>query len=535
MIESVFSEQARGLTDIIWHPVAAEYLKSEAMTRVIIKGNQGGGTRAAMQDAACRLLGVHPVSKRNKIEVPIRCISKCLPKNDEDEENQQYVEFKRLFPTDYIKRDITSRSPHMILRDPGGGADKKIEFLSKKQDVDAFMSVQRASIYQDEEIEKIKWDENQSRLAIPASRGKGGDTSLVLTPVKGLDWTYDSIWCRACKIFRSDCVRAFLKNEFNVKVPAVEIFKENAVRDIEIFSWATDDNPMVDGAAIDRLFGSLDEQHEKDELAMRRYGVFRQATGRIYKTFDTGIHVIPWDKHWQADTFRYYWHYRIIDYHPAKPWYISWVAVTPTHEWFVWHELTAYHDNLTSHDLKFKIQELSLLDEEDEYNRGVEIDPLAKVKQSNSGFSVFDDLSRGPDGLKGCRAAITTARDEHGNEHGRMNVRTRLKNSLRAGVPGNNLIKNMDPDIRFGNYLPTIWFFDCCTGHIKHFNTWRTVRWKQEATRAVKNIEKPAQKWSDFCRNIEFLGARNPVFYDLDKQHDEWDGKRFFQGQRRAA
>jgi len=303
--------------------------------------------------------------------------------------------------------------------------------------------------------------------------------------------------------------------------------------DIEVFQWATDDNPMVDSAAIDRLFSSF--EGEEDELAMRRYGVFRQVSGRIYKTFDRGIHVIPWDKYWNADTFRYYWHFRIIDYHPAKPWYVSWVAVTPTHEWFIWNELTAFHDNVTSHDLKNKIKELSLLDEEDEYNRGVEIDPLAKVKQANSGFSVFDDISRGPEGLRGCRAAITTAKDEHGNEHGRMNIRQRLKNSLRVGVPGCNLMKHGEPDIRFGHYLPTIWFFDCCTGHIKHFGTWRTVRWKQEATRAVKDAERPAQKWSDYCRNIEFLGARNPVFYDMARSSSEFDAKKFFDGQRRAV
>jgi len=529
MTDLTFSQQARELSEIIWHDAAGKYLFSEAPIRVIIKGNQGGGTRVSMQDAAFRLLGVHPVPKRNKLETPIRCISKCLPKNDEDEENQQYVEFKRIFPSDYIKRDLTSRSPHMILRDPLGGADKKIEFLSKKQDVDAFMSVQRAAIYQDEEIEKIKWDENQARLAIPASRGEGGDTTLVLTPVKGLDWTYDLIWCRAFRIYRSDTVC----KKFGLK--PLEEAKEHERSGIEVFQWATDDNPMVDSAAINRLFGSFDENYDKDELAMRRYGVFRQVTGKIYKGFDTGIHVVPSKKLWQPDIFRYYWHFRIIDYHPYKPWYVSWVAVTPTHEWFVWQELTAPHHRLTSYDLRNKIRELSLLAEDDDYNRGVEIDPLAKVKQPNSGFSVFDDLSRGPEGLRGCRGAITTSKDEHGNEHGRMNIRTRLKNSLRVGVPGNNLIKNMEPDIRFGNYLPTIWFFDTCPGHIEHFNTWRTVRWRQEATRAVKDAEKPAQKWSDYCRNIEFLGARNPVWYELRTNKGEFDAKHWFDGQRRAA
>ena len=501
-----------------WHPVARAYLESEANIRAIIKGNQGGGTITSMMDAALRLLGIHPVEKRNKLSDPIRCVSKCLPKNDEDEENQQYVEFMRLFPKEYVKRDLTTRNPHVIIRDPGAGADKKIEFLSKKQDLDAFMSVQRSAYYQDEEIERVKWDENQTRLLIPGSKGTGGDTTITLTPVKGLDWTYDSIWRRARKIIRSRTIC----NKFGF--PQIET--RNIDSSIEIFCWATDDNPLMDDDTLKRHFFNIDDP---DELAMRRYGVFRQVSGRIYKSFDEQIHKISWDKCWDPSVFRYYWHFRMIDYHPSKPWFVSWVAVSPTHEWFVWNELIANHDNLTDIDLRDKIKAESLLDEDDDYCRTTLIDPLAKVKQPNTGFSVFDDITMGEQGLRKCTAADTK------NEQGRMNIKTRLKNSVICGVPGNNLDKHSPPDPRFGHYRPTIWFFDTCKGHIEHFRNWRMVDWRQEHVKAVKTVKRTSEKWSDFCRNLEFLGALSPVWYETKAKRDEYDGRRFFDGQRRVA
>jgi len=501
-----------------WHPIAAKYLYSEAPVRAVIKGNQGGGTATAMMDAVLRLMGVHPVESRNRLSDPIRCVSKCLPKNDEDQENQQYVEFMRLMPREYIKKDLTSRNPHVIIRDFKGGADKKIEFLSKKQDIDAFMSVQRSAYYQDEEIEKVKWDECQARLARPASQGTGGDTTITLTPVRGLDWTYDNIWRRAAKVYRS----ATICEKFNF--PPVE--EHDIDSGIEVFCWATDDNPVLTKSAVDRLAQTWGDD---DDLAMRRYGVFRQVSGRIYKSFEETVHVIPWEKRWDASVFRYYWHYRMIDFHPSKPWFVSWVAVTPTHEWFVWNEMIATHDNMTDIDLRDQIKAESLLEEEDEYARTTLIDPLAKVKQPNTGFSVFDDITMGEYGLRKCSPADTK------NEQGRMNIKLRLKNALSCGVPGNNLNKNGVLDHRFGRYLPTLWFFDNCKGHIEHFRNWRMVDWKQEHVKATKTTKRPSEKWSDFCRNLEFLGGLNPCWYDQGLKRDEFSAKRFFEGQKRVA
>jgi hypothetical protein len=498
------------------HPIALKYQESRANTRLIIKGNQGGGTATAMHDAAMRVLGVHPDNEKNRLNKPVRMVSKILPNDHDDEQNQQFVEFRRLIPPECWVKKLTARSKlGKINRLVGGTID--VEFMASTQDIDAFMSVQRGAYYQDEEIERLKWDENQMRLIKARSDGDYADTSLSMTPVKGLDWSFDSLWKRANKIYRSKTIC----DKFGF--PAVE---ENSGTsgDIEIFCWATDDNPVMNTDAIDNLFFEIDDD---DDLAMRRYGVFRQVSGRIYKVFDEKVHRQSFDKVFNADLFRNYWHFRIIDFHPAKPWYVTWVAVTPEHEWFVWNELKAYHDKKTSHDLRDEVKAESLLDEDEEFNRRTLIDPLAKVKQQNTGLSVFDDISMGELGLRRCEAADTK------NSQGRMNIKTRLKNAAVCAVPGNNFFPNLPPDIRYGHYKPTLWFLDNCSEHIDHFRSWRYIDFKQAAVKAVRTTKRESEKWSDYCRNLEFLGAFNPVYYDRVKD-DNWHKSSLFQGRRRA-
>jgi hypothetical protein len=493
------------------NPSQIQYIHSEAPIRANFKGNQGGGTAVCALDATLRLLGIHPVKKRNILNKPMRFVSKVKPKQEGDEENQQYVELLKLLPQYLIKKDVTARSSTMTIRNPMGGADNKVEFMSSSQELDAFMSVQRSALYQDEEIERIKWDESLVRLL-----KEGGDATLNLTPAKGLDWVYDSIWRRANKIFRSKKICE--KYGF---APVEETGRNTG---IECFCWATDDNPALDKATIDRIFSDIDDP---DELAMRRYGVFRQVSGRIYKSFDEKIHKQPFDKVFDAALFRTYWNYRIIDYHQAKPWDVSFVVVTPQNEWIVWNELHQTHDNRTTLELRDEIKTESLLGEDEEFNRCTLIDPLSIIKQGNTGFSTFDDLVMGEHGLRRLTPADTK------NTQGRMNIKMRLKNSQICGVPGNNLNKTDQTETRYGAYLPTIWFLDNCRGHIEHFKSWRYVDFKQEHVKAVRTIKRESQKYSDFCRNLEFLGCLNPVWYQ--KKASFYEPSSLFQGRKAAG
>lgn len=504
--------QYENLLSYQMHDTALKYVMSKAHIRAIIKGNQGGGTGTCMYDAALRLLGIHPVRERNILNKPIRMVSKVVPGDDNDEQNQQYVELRRILsPMGLITKKITARSKIMGVKNPtGAGADHSVEFMASTQEFDAFMSVQRSAYYQDEEIERIKFDESSIRLL-----KEGGDISISVTPARGLDWMYDSIWRKARKIYRSKiiCDKFGFKREEDLASSS----------DIDVFNWATDDNPVMAPDVIERIMEGIDDP---DELAMRRYGVFRQVGGTIYKSFDEKIHKVPHDSIFNASLFRSYWNYRIIDYHPAKPWYISWVVISPQNEWFVWHELVARHDHRVTLELRDEIKSESLLGEDEDYNRCTLIDPLATVKQGNTGFSTFDDLSMGEKGLRRLTPADTK------NTQGRMNIKMRLKNSLICGVPGNNIDKKSLTDTRYGVCLPTIWFLDNCRIHIEHFKSWRLVDFKQEHVKAVRTIKKESQKFSDFCRNLEFLGALNPVWYDMRSLSDNYEPTKLFHGQR---
>lgn len=517
-------ERFDSLISYQWHPMALKFLMSPASTRVIITGNQAGKTATAMMDASLRLLGIHPVKKRNNITKPIRCISKCLPKSDEaDEENAQYTEFKMRFPHDMIRKDVTARSPMVILNDIHS-IEKKIEFLSKNMDIDALMSVQRSAYYQDEEIEKVKFDESQMRML-----STGGDTTITLTPVKGMDWTYDNIWKKARNIYRSETIQ----KRFNL--PEHEYNKSG--RDIDIFCWATDDNPILRVEDVDRIMSEVGADDDDDTMAMRRYGVFRQISGRMYKKFDPVIHSISYDTYYKEEVFRNYWHYRIIDFHPTKPWYISFVAISPQQEWFVWNEMILKHDNYTTRELREMIKEQSMLPEDHEFNRRTIIDPLATIKQAvregeQRGYSIKEDLERGLHGLRRVESADTK------NEQGRMNIKHRLNNAIKCQEPFNNTLiaDGEEPDPRYGLYQPTLWILENCKGHIEHLKNWRTTDYKTDQAKAVHDDKRIIQKYSDFCRNLEFLGAIDPVWYPMDADTDYEDNAQgWFQGQRRRA
>lgn len=495
------------------HPIAAKYHLCKSHIRCIIKGNQAGATHTAMHDCCMRLLGMHPNLDRNRLVKPIRCVSKTLPKGAGDEENQQYVEFRRLFPPELIVKDVTARSATMVLRDPNGGSNRKLEFMSSSQEIDAFMSVQRSAYYQDEEIDRLKWDENLMRLI-----RYNGDVTIGLTPVRGLDWTYDDIWKRAEVIHRSKTICGkfgFPREErFNIK------------SGIEVFCWATDDNPVMTQEAVDRIFSGLVDE---DELAMRRYGVFRQASGRIYKLFDRQVHSLDAGKYFNPSEFMQYWQYRMIDFHPRKPWYVSYVSISPQHEWFVWNELKAQHHHKTTYELREDIKRSSLVPEDDVNNRMSLIDPLSKVKQANTGHSVFDDLTLGEGGLRRCQAADTK------NERGRFEINRRLKNALIAGAPNNNYKRDLEPDPRFGQYMPTLWVMNDCEGHVEHFTHFRYKDYKDPHLKATRDAPRPdshEDKYSDYCRNLEFLGAENPVYFNFPDMESN-SASRYFQGQRR--
>ena len=161
-------------------------------------------------------------------------------------------------------------------------------------------------------------------------------------------------------------------------------------------------------------------------------------------------------------------------------------------------------------------------------NRRTYIDPLAKQKQPSIGVSVYEDLASGEEGLRRCAPADTK------NERGRFEINRRLKNALKCRIPNNNFRPDLPPDKRFGKYLPTLWIMNDCKGHIEHFTHFRYKAYKDPHLKATRDAPRPdshEDKYSDYCRNLEFLGAANPVFFHQSKQ--QYAPRQAFQGQSR--
>lgn len=204
--------------------------------------------------------------------------------------NTVYPAFKQWLPRFLIKRDITARQSAMILRDPNAGrqfgsiqyegADVVVEFVSYSQRVQAAAGVQRLSIWEDEEA---PYDFHEEQL--PRLLSENGDLHISLTPANRMSWTFDEVFERAQVYIRTAAICDFLKSE-GERAERVEI--TDSELDIAVVQAATDDNPTLSKDAIEKKYFYDDP----DSIATRRYGVFRQATGRIFNDFSVKTHVI---------------------------------------------------------------------------------------------------------------------------------------------------------------------------------------------------------------------------------------------------
>jgi len=217
-----------------------------------------------------RILGIHPVERLNHLARKIRCLSPSLPQPGgmEDQENTQYIEFKRLLPPELIEKDITARSMNMIIRRPDG-SKTVLMFNSTNQEMQKLGRIQLSSCWHDEESPKAIREESKMRLL-----SEGGDEIFSLTPTNALSYTYDEVWLRAECIFRTPTIQ----KKFNL--PEWEYPNKNTR--VGVIQMATDDNPTLDPETIDFLFEDITDP---DDLVLRRYGVFRQISGRIHKTY----------------------------------------------------------------------------------------------------------------------------------------------------------------------------------------------------------------------------------------------------------
>lgn len=459
----------------------------------IFSGNQGGKTSTVARQYVDRLLGIHKVPNKNRLAKKIRCMSSSLPEgtDKEEQDNTQYLELKKLLPAELILKDITARQQNLVIQRPVGLNSPKtiFEFRSSKQETQDLGKIQLSSVWHDEETPKDKREECKMRLL-----AEGGDEIFTLTPINPMSYVYDDVWLKADALYRTKTICA--------KFGGPQVEKRTDKRNVFCIQMATDDNPSLKPEDIERLFEDITDP---DDLALRRYGVFRQVSGRILKTYDPSICYIPMRKYF-PDGIPYDWvHGRGIDYHESRiPWSIGWVSCSKDDEIFLWQEFHPAIDGPNAYNT-YEIAKAVLRKSGDyQYNVSL-IDPLASKKQPNTLFSTIDDLNRYCDQLRRDERlgmpSFWQGWDTKGT-NGRDEVQKRFKNAVRCGKPFNNKYK----DKGMVKILPTLWICDTAPQFHKSIMNWNFGEWVAASSKYVNDPKPtPQQKHSHDCMVLEGL------------------------------
>lgn len=297
-------------------------------------GNQRGKGAMVSYNYVLRILGMHPVAKKNVsyLECPeghcyspaqvrtfrnehkcpkcnadihmhkrrcriIRFASESLPgqteisargvKGTSEIKNTQYPEFRRWLPSFLVRKDITQRNPALVIKDPYGLDDITVEFVSYGQNIQATAGHQRLSVWIDEEPNEVFFDEQLPRLF-----AEDGDLIVSFTPVESITFLFDKVFEKAKIYYRTKTVVEDYYKKVEKKIyPQIET--TDSTSDIAVFQSATDDNPTFSKEQINKRFEALDDPAV---MHMRRYGIFKAISGRIFKCFDYRIHVIDPEK-----------------------------------------------------------------------------------------------------------------------------------------------------------------------------------------------------------------------------------------------
>ncbi len=506
---------------VVATPVFAELMNRQESTIALFTGNRFGKNSTIAKHYIWRIWGKHPIEAKNMRPTTksriIRFCAETLPNDpDREDKNTIYPIFKRMLPASWIKKDITTRSTSMILFDPQGGPDVIIEFVSYNQEVKSQVGVDRFSVWIDESCSKAFFDEQVARtITVP-----GGDVVISLTPcTAGITWQYDEIFEKADIIVRTPEVVKRWNARFDKKVKPRQIDKARN-NSVAVIMAASDDNPymqtVVDQTNASEVKLIIEGRHsqindlidfkpktvasyldgkmsiyDRENIDIRRYGIFRQVSGKIFKDFDPEVHVVSSERYFPEGIPVSYCHARGVDYHQHVDWHGGFIALSPDNEAFIYNELKISPEKNVTLDIA-----RILIDKSRSYRYKLTlIDPLAGVTQVNTGMSTIDDLNRifrefkGENGFQGGYWLPWDTKSTRGREE----IRKRLKNAAICGKPFNNTSHEGGVSTK----LPTLWIMDTCAVSIDAMNNWRLDEWNDPAQLERKEIkETPLQKYS---------------------------------------
>jgi len=501
-------------------------LNSPCKITAIFCGNQFGKGETVVMDYWYRMMGIHPQKHKNftpdkKVRM-VRFASENLPGEAQETEtsNTQYPILKRRFLQQWIKKDITARKsvvtclPECLDANGKKGKPIQFQFSSYGQTSQSQAGIQLLSCWIDESAPKDFFQEQ-----IPRLLAADGDLIMTFTPVPGsIGWEFDELFERAKVIYRTPYVRDRIFARTGERIPLLEY--TNSEDDICVIMAATNDNPIYGKLAAEKskrtgkvvtkdeyvaeMFAIYDDE---DVIDARQFGIFRQLSGKIFKSFLERTHVISADRYF-PDGVPYTWkHFRGIDWHETTPWACGWIAVSPQDEIFVYNEFNPSPERLITAEIMRVVASRSQ-DYRFELNL---VDPLASKIQPNTGISSLEDMNRimaayRKEGLG--TGGYWTVWDTK-SQKGRDEIRKRLMNAAKVGHPFANEVQIEGHK----QYLPTIWVLDNCKQTIQSLKNWRREEWAGRSGSVGKEEkETPQQKWSHFCTMLEGLLKRQEVF-----------------------
>lgn len=474
-----------------------QFIHRPERTIALFTGNRFGKSASVAFSYVLRILGIHPIEQKNmrphKTCRIYRFSSQSLPVDSGGEgevKNTQYPLFKKFLPPSLLVDDITMRRPVITIKDPQGGKNVFVEFTSFGQSVGTKAGVERESIWIDESAPQEHYEEEVPRLMTT-----NGDMIITLTPAEFVGYEFDMIYEKASIYIRTPAIQKYVKEAYGKDMPLIE--KTSSKESIAVLQAASDDNPVFQSVVnkineinntkitVDDYITGFIGTFDDETIAIRRYGLFRQTSGQIYKDFDTRTHVIPEDKYFPDGIPRTWGHARGIDYHERVNWACGFMAISPQNEVFIYDEFNPSPEKMITLEIA---RVLASKSKHYQYILSL-TDPLATKTQSNTGLSVVDDLNRAfyefkRDGI--CSGGFFRSWDTK-STRGRDEVRKRMKNSRIVGKPFNNRIAKDGRE----EYLPTIWIFSSCRESILSFKNWRMEEWgsrEKELTADKKNV-----------------------------------------------
>jgi hypothetical protein len=505
----------------------------------LFSGNQFGKTRLICGSYIPKaLMGLLPNKEFNILPSDtirsIRLGAAKLPNDSEGGEtkNTTYPAIRNAIPKSWIMKDITARNASMMVKSPLGGDPILLEWVGYHQQTNDVAGVQRKLILLDELAPYEFFEEQLPRLLFA-----GGRLIMALTSIEA-NWTYEYIFEHARTIIRTPEVIKAYKTYLGKDVPAIE--KTDSKQDICVIQAATDDNPMweevikrqnLQVSVSEYIESYTDVMSDQEQMLMRRYGIFKQISGAIFKDFQWDLHFISGSKYFPEGVPHNWKIGRMIDFHESNAWAVIWLVLSPENEAFVWQEMNPSPEKEVVQTIA---REIAI--KTHDYKSFCDlIDPLAGKNQPSVGTKVVDDLNRHLFNLK--RDGIGTGGFfntwDTKSLRGRDEIKKRLKNAREVGKPFNNkVIKNGRMEV-----LPTLWILDNCKQTALSLKNWRTDDWADRNAMVTKDPkEKPQQKWSHFCMCLE-AAFKHPAFAtppSMERFHEHKTPQKFY-GQRRAA